>query len=290
MKLLSRGFFRIPNIVGYSEKSPSLFGGDKVTKKNVSKPKKQCQRCLKEKIIDQNYYAADEILYPNKYHICKQCVWEIIEQGGFDAFITVLRSMNRPFIKDVYNDDYKKYLTQINSLPQYKNLTYEHSIFDDNYSDKIAQKQEEAQNSIFEGTRVYSKKWMGYYTPAEIKYLDDYYENLHRDFKIITANHKDYAKKIAKASLHLDKCFQDMLNGEPGADKKYKDAKDVFDTLCRSAKFSENTRGQNDVSLGNFGKVFEMVENNTYIPEHIPIEPDQIDKLIEDFKHIFKSL
>jgi len=94
--------------------------------------------------------------------------------------------------------------------------------------------------------------------------------------------------KIAQASLHMNKCYQDMING--GSDGKYKIARENFDVLSKSAQFAESGRGQNDVSLGCFGKIFELVESKTYIPEHIPLNPDEIDKLIDNFKYIYKSL
>ena len=37
-------------------------------------------------------------------------------------------------------------------------------------------------------------------------------------FKIVTENHRDYAKKIAKASLMMDKAYEDMLKGVTAAD------------------------------------------------------------------------
>jgi hypothetical protein len=137
---------------------------------------------------------------------------------------------------------------------------------------------------------VYSKKWMGTYSQTDIEYLDNYLKGLHSDFKIITENHKDYAKKIAKASLHMDKCFQEMLQGVSGADKRYKDARETFDTLSKSAQFSENTRGQNEISLGCFGVLFDRVEQKKWIPQHVPLEKDDYDKLIDYFSTINKSI
>ena len=70
----------------------------------------------------------------------------------------------------------------------------------------------------------------------------------------MTENHRDYARKIAKASLQMDKTFDDMMNGVDGADKRYENATKAFDTLSKSAKFSESTRSVNDVGASSFSK------------------------------------
>lgn len=99
---------------------------------------------------------------------------------------------------------------------------------------------------------IYDDIWMGKYTQKDIAYLNKYYAGLERDYKIITENHRDYARKIAKASLQMDKAFDEMINGIDGADARYKNAREAFDTLSKSAKFSESTRSVNDVGISSF--------------------------------------
>lgn len=137
---------------------------------------------------------------------------------------------------------------------------------------------------------IYDEKWMGKYTKKDIDYLNKYYAGLERDYKIITENHRDYARKIAKASLQMDKAFDDMINGIEGADAKYKNAREAFDTLSKSAKFSESTRSVNDVGISSFSKVAAMVEAHNWIPEHKPLQKDVIDEMIEYLSTITKSL
>lgn len=137
---------------------------------------------------------------------------------------------------------------------------------------------------------IYDDKWMGKYSQKDIDYLNSYYTGLERDYKIITENHRDYARKIAKASLQMDKAFDDMINGIEGADAKYKNAREAFDTLSKSAKFSESTRSVNDVGISSFSKVAAMVEAHNWIPEHKPLKKDTIDEMIDYLSTITKSL
>lgn len=137
---------------------------------------------------------------------------------------------------------------------------------------------------------VYSDKWMGNYSESDIKKLDHYYESLENDYNIVTENHRDYARKIAKASLQMDKTFDDMMNGVDGADKRYENATKAFDMLSKSAKFSESTRSVNDVGASSFSKVAAMVESHNWIPEHKPLKKDTIDELIDYLSTITKSV
>lgn len=137
---------------------------------------------------------------------------------------------------------------------------------------------------------IYDDKWMGKYSQKDIDYLNNYYVGLERDYKIITENHRDYARKIAKASLQMDKAFDEMINGLDGADARYKNAREAFDTLSKSAKFSESTRSVNDVGISSFSKVAAMVEAHNWIPEHKPLKKDTIDEMIDYLSTITKSL
>ena len=137
---------------------------------------------------------------------------------------------------------------------------------------------------------IYSEFWMGDYSQRDIDLLDKYYAGLNRDYKIVTENHRDYAKKIAKASLMMDKAYEDMLKGVSGADKMYSSAKDIFDSLSKSAKFSEDKRSINDVGISSFSKITSIVENHNWIPQHVPKEKDMYDEMLEALSVINKSV
>ncbi len=143
-----------------------------------------------------------------------------------------------------------------------------------------------------EASRKWYEDWQGEYTEKEIKYLEDYYTELQKDFKIVTRNHRDYARKIAQASLIMDNAFNRMRENPDDKDAvaSYNTATANFDRLSKSAQFAESQRGANDVSLGCFGRVFDAVEKHNFVPQHIPEDKDMIDKIIDQFSNIEKSL
>ena len=257
----------------------------------------------------EKFYMSENSLHANgTLPYCKDFIkkysYKKDKTVDLNKFQNILMQMDLPFLKDVLDstleakgDTIGNYFRQLNSLPQYKGYTWNNSYFGVD-SDKevdgniyIENKDEhDSENDKYLSEEVYSKDWRGTYTRADLEYLDEYYRELRVDFKIITKNHKDYAKKIAKASLAMDKAYEDMMDGVSGADKRYKDLKDTFDSLSRSAQFAEDKRGINDVSLGNFGVVFERVEQRQWVPEHSPIDKDDYDELIEAFSTIKKSV
>lgn len=244
---------------------------------------KVCSECGRKLVLNQ-FYKSNNPKHGGYTPMCKTCANKMVNSYDIESVYSFLKDLDLPFIYSVWERHKDKdkplgaYLREINSLKQYESMRWKDSVFQE---DNVPPKDD---------VKIYSKKWHGYYTQSEIEYLDEYLEGLMKDFVINTTSHLDYAKKIAQASLAMNKAYQEMLEGVPGADKRYKDLQKVFDELSQSAKFAEATRGKNDIGLGSFGKVFEMVERNQWIPRHIPLEKDDIDKILDYYANIERSL
>lgn len=286
----------------------------KNTKPRSKVVKKECICCHKEKLLSTGYYTASNPLTSSdgeKVNLCKDCYKKMSLNGdgtlNETGFKKALQLMDKPYVEDVLvtaiasctngserhtrGDVLSEYMRMVSSLPQYKGIGFVDSIDNATYvptgqaGKDLTQIAEEDPDEM-----VYSEFWRGKYSRRHIKMLDEYYNDLEHDYKIITSNHRDYAKKIAKASLQMDLCFDDMMSGVSGADAKYKAARDTFDQLCKSAKFSEATRSVNDVGISGFAKVSEMVEAHNWIPTHVVMEKDEIDRMLEYLSTITKSL
>lgn len=247
--------------------------------------KYKCNICLKKKTETQFYKAGRT--KAGLYHTCKTCLQMKTKHNNIEYVQEVLKDMDRVFIRALWDKVFFKYgdtsfghyLAALGTSYKYAELTYEDSI--------ITNTEEE----IDYVEPVYNEKWRGTFSIQDLNYLEKYYDELHRDYRITTTNHKDYAKKIAKASLAMDKAYERMLNDrEPNAAKDFKELKGIFDDLCKSAQFSESTRSANDVGLGSFGVIFNLIENQEWIPQHKPVSKDIYDKLLDQFANIGKSL
>lgn len=239
-----------------------------------------------ESVKKENSYISDEEVSLHGYEILQKYFTLVVmrqdksrsysdsEKEGFIHQNSNRTKKEKEEILNRYSDLINQYLNTSNTSTKSKTS-------DDSSKLSIQDNNEEL---------VYSDKWMGNYTKSDIKKLDHYYESLENDYNIVTENHRDYARKIAKASLQMDKTFDDMMNGIEGADKRYDNATKAFDTLSKSAKFSESTRSVNDVGASSFSKVAAMVESHNWIPEHKPLEKDVIDEMIDYLSTITKSL
>ena len=260
---------------------------------NENKLKTMCQRLDKPFYLDEldsaflqaksehGYLSDDEVA---KYG--RQII------GFYFKNINTLRQNKNRSFADSEKDGFTHKTYNVNAREKKEKLT-------NRYTDVIESKSGQSSTSPTSSQSVkqeeqeeliYDEKWMGKYTKKDIDYLNNYYTGLERDYKIITENHRDYARKIAKASLQMDKAFDEMINGLDGADARYKNAREAFDTLSKSAKFSESTRSVNDVGISSFSKVAAMVEAHNWIPEHKPLKKDTIDEMIDYLSTITKSL
>lgn len=264
----------------------------------TEKKKIKCQGECKRELIETNFYKSNSPLFSNNHrvNICKKCINKMIDINDINSVYSVLQALDIPFIYEYWDrcisssrDTFGAYITQANSLNQFKGLRWKDSVFDS--SKNVQDKKNETTIIEKEEEKVmYSEDWRGTYTESDFNYLENYYKDLTTDFKIVTRNHKDYARKIAKASLAMDRAYDDMINGMQGSDTRYKNLKDTFDQLSKSAQFAEDKRGANEVGLGCFGVTFDKVEKRQWIPKHVPLEKDDYDKLLDSFSVIDKSL
>ena len=274
--------------------------------RKLSKSKKpstiiKCESCKKE-LVENNFYNSNSPLFPSgKVNICKKCILDMVNYDDMNSVYRMLQSLDIPFLYDYWDKSVEKnphnpfgnYIRMANSLKQFNGLRYCDSSFDSSggfEKDKSKSENTHSKTNKCSDELIYSDEWRGSYSSSDLDYLDSYYKDLKSDFKIVTRNHKDYARKIAKASLAMDKAYEDMLQGVQGADTRYKNLKDTFDQLSKSAQFAEDKRGANDVGLGCFGVIFDKVEKHNWIPKYEPMEKDDYDKLIEYFSTINKSL
>lgn len=292
----------------YKSASP-LYGSDKCVP--------ICMRCIKKEVLNKDGTINKENFKKMLQRIDKPLYWDDLDS----AYAQYRVKKNYPSDKDLthYGDQilglyFRNTMLKQNRDKNFLDSEKEGFMHSQNMTNKekqeLAEKffgNESSKSKIAPSTirRInetikrnsaefeplkYSDKWMGNYTESDIKKLDHYYDSLESDYNIVTENHRDYARKIAKASLQMDKTFDDMMNGIDGADKRYENATKAFDTLSKSAKFSESTRSVNDVGASSFSKVAAMVEAHNWIPEHKPLKKDVIDEMIDYLSTITKSV
>lgn len=85
--------------------------------------------------------------------------------------------------------------------------------------------------------RTWSNEWGGNFTPRELESLNDSYARLEQDFSFNDSSMQDYARKVCRASMQVNKAMDDFAAGRCDY-AAVKDAVAVFDMLSKSANFA----------------------------------------------------
>lgn len=109
---------------------------------------------------------------------------------------------------------------------------------------------------------VYNHTWRGSFTASQIQALEEIYEQYEEDFVLDNVSMRDYARKVAKASLNADIAEDRMRRGEISA-SDYKEAQRIFDDLSKSSNFAACKRKPGEASgMGSLGDIILKLEVN----------------------------
>lgn len=149
----------------------------------------------------------------------------------------------------------------------------------------------EVVEEIDENVKTYSAEFNGYFKKHEIEFLEAYYSGLENDFDLNDTNRRDIARKLAKASLQVDRAQDAYMSGRgPLADVK--DAVAQFDLLSKSGDFAACKRkpGENS-GMNTWSEITLKLEQSGHpCTRKIEWEKDDVDKTIDEFKYIVQSL
>ena len=139
--------------------------------------------------------------------------------------------------------------------------------------------------------KVYSKEFHGFFTKDELSFLEDYMDNLSDSYEIDVGAAKDYAHKMAKASLVHDKLLNEFLAGECDIEAVNKAAAN-FDMLAKSANLAPSKRKQDDgKAMGSWSELTLMLETTGHpCTRKIQWELDDVDKTVMEYRHIITAL
>ena len=160
-----------------------------------------------------------------------------------------------------------------------------------NVGDEAKDVPDEKLSAIDPNKRSYNRKWGGFFTNEEIEALEDIYSQYEEDFVLDNVNIRDYARKVAKASLNADIAEDKMRRGQLSAGE-YKEAQRIFDDLSKSSNFAACKRKPGEASgMGSLGEIIMRLEvsgelntNGFTFPE------DDIDKVVNDYRHTLRAV
>lgn len=280
----------------------------------TKKKTKLCLHCGKVKEITDYYPNRDWSEQLGKDIWCKGCVnrcttrdeireyfWENNREWNeriWDAAekkASALASKNVTYQKS--SEERRKVMLErltCQQIPTCMQLQYK---FVDNKKDGKALSYAEAKENgtivdkVDPNIKVYSEAFNGFFKPDELRYLETYYASLEQDFDLDTENLRDYARKLAKASMMADKAQDDYAAGKCDF-SVVKDALAQFDMLSKSANFAACKRKPGDsAGMGSWSELTYKLETSGHpCTRKIQWEQDDVDRTIQEFKYIIEAL
>lgn len=165
--------------------------------------------------------------------------------------------------------------------------TYEEAKENGKVADNVSPIAKKADPNV----KTFSEEFNGNFKPQELEYLEKYYEGLENDFELSDTSLRDNAKKLAKASLLVDRVQNDYMLGRcPLQDVK--DAIAQYDLLMKTGNFAACKRKPGDKSgMGSWAEIAFYCETHGHpMQRKIEWPKDDVDRTIEEFSYIVESL
>lgn len=139
--------------------------------------------------------------------------------------------------------------------------------------------------------KTFSNEFNGHFKPAELEYLENYYQGLERDFDLSDTALTDNAKKLAKAALLVDKAQNDYMAGRCSL-QDVKDATALYDLLMKTGNFAACKRKPEEKQeLSNWGQTIMYLETNGHpCVKKIDWPEDVVDTALKNLGYIIESM
>ena len=278
---------------------------------------KICSKCKQTKILSNYYSNRDWIEQLGKDVWCKDCVtkcatkdelreyyWENNREwndklwAGMQKKAELILNKNTTY-QNAFEDTKKGILDRLTCQKMIKSMQINYK-FEDHSNDMIQSYQEAKQEGMVKedkpetpdpNVKTFSEFFNGYFKPEELKYLEDYYQQLENDFELSDVNLRDTAKKLAKQSLICDR-VQDKYAAGQATLADVRDAMTLFDLLSKSGNFSASKRKPGDKGgLGSWAEISFFLETNGHtMTRKIEWPKDDVDKTIDEFRYIVEAL
>ena len=220
----------------------------------MANKRKVCANCAEPKNVSQ-FYATENIdIYPDgRIHLCKVCCQDIFDKEEFSGFQKIMKLIDKPIYDDLYKGNYGDYIRQINSLGQYKGLSYEATtLFEEAKKTSIKKikpttfTEEELENCInFFGEG---------FTEQDYIFLDREYINWASSYKVEDSKGmEEIVKQICLTQLDIN---NKRLDGK-SVEKELKLLQELMETAGIKPKQEKSTQGSDQLTYGQWIKRIE---------------------------------
>jgi hypothetical protein len=249
--------------------------------------RKMCVSCETPKVLNSFYSTSSKMFSDGKVPICKPCILEQIDESDLNSVKRILRQIDKPFIHMVWEsasrsekDTFGSYMKMINSLPQYKNMTYDDSIErteTNDVEDEDDFTEMSTEDGVITVTSDIKMKFGSGYKNEEYLKMEKFYKDMMASHEIHSPQHKEMLVEICKVNIEKDRALKDRNVGD------YKKLSDAFKVLIADAGFrpADRVSGSEATGIRTFSQIFEEIEKDGFIePVPLDIHEDVLDRTI----------
>jgi hypothetical protein len=256
--------------------------------RKAKQQKKICVTCKVDKVLSEFYNTESKMFPDGKVTTCKPCIKEMIDTDDVSSLKEVLAAIDKPYLDYLWNNSLKKndpvgdYLRQINSLPNYKGMTYKDSVegsVEIRKVVKVAQEDVSPANPFADMpiTEELYKKWGRDFKPIQILEFEDAYEFYKSNYQVKSSMHEAFLKKAVVASVKMDKA---IAKGDAKEAEQYSK---IFKEMTSAGKLQPRDMTKDDLSDGidTFSSLVRMVEKNRDIIPILPVFKSKVNDKVD---------
>ena len=223
---------------------------------------KVCVRCEKRQPVRQ-YYKSANVLFKDGYApVCKDCVTEVLDEHDFKGFQALLKLLDKPLLESLYDGKEGQYIAHINSLPQYRDMSYDDSDFFKHggavvNNEIIAEKLEVMTE---EQIRELEYKWGKGFDEQDYIFLENEIRDYYSRYEVDSKTLEIIIQQLCLTQLSIRKLR------ERGQDVS-KQMKTFQDLMSSAGLKPIQENAASGVSQETFGTLIEKFENESPIPE-----------------------
>ena len=250
---------------------------------------RRCLKCKQDK-PDYNFQYTPSNFFPgHKSLICTSCLETMVDQTNLGEVDRLCRYLDIPFDLDKW--------TSLYSIHKDHTLTaYFNTLLDDHYSVlqwadenerwRLAREEDTIEDEIAALGEAKIKRlkrtWSEAYTPRELLFLEDYYNQILATQNVSTPILQHYARDLCEIELQIKK----VLRGDPGDIKKLMDSRD---NIIKVAHF-EASNAKSAADFESVGELMVYYGKKGWHPNWHMEPQDSVDFCMQNIQNYLKRL
>lgn len=249
---------------------------------------RRCMKCRQEKPESHFQYTPSKFFPAHRSLICTTCLETLVPANDFDELDRLFQYLDLPF-------DLNKW-TQLYAIHKDHTLTaYFNTLLDEHYAQKhwkdenVRWLQAQQDRTIDQEIaalgdaemRRLRREWSDSYTPQELLFLEDFYQQIVATQNVSTPILQHYARDLCEIELRIKKGLREGID--------IKKDMDARDNIIKIAHF-EASNAKSAADFESVGELMVYYGKKGWHPKWHTEPQDSVDFMMENIQNYLKRL